>query len=94
MTRQFDDNTSVWLSGAPADTPAPPLARDLTVDVAIIGGGFTGVSTAYHLSKRNPKLGIALLEATLVRIEPESPEQVVMLRFPSHLFGVLAYPEF
>jgi len=61
--RAFDDNSAVWLVGAPADTPAPPLARDLDVDVAIIGGGFTGVSTAYRLSERFPKLGIALLEA-------------------------------
>jgi glycine/D-amino acid oxidase-like deaminating enzyme len=59
----FDDNASVWLDGAPGDEPAPPLARDLEVDIAIIGGGFTGVSTAYHLSKRFPDRGIALLEA-------------------------------
>jgi glycine/D-amino acid oxidase-like deaminating enzyme len=61
--RVFDDNQSVWLVGAPANEPSPPLAQDLTVDVAIIGGGFTGVSTAYHVSRRNPGLGIALLEA-------------------------------
>ncbi len=63
MDRVFDDNTSSWLIGAPPDAPSPALARDLDVDVAIIGGGFTGVSTAYHLSRANPKLGIALLEA-------------------------------
>lgn len=62
-SRTFDDNTSVWTVGAAPDPPAAPLARDLAVDVAIIGGGFTGVSTAYHLSRRNPGLGIALLEA-------------------------------
>jgi glycine/D-amino acid oxidase-like deaminating enzyme len=59
----FDDNRAAWLIDAPADAPAPPLARDLTVDVAIIGGGFTGVSTAYHLSRRFPDRGVALLEA-------------------------------
>ena len=63
LERAFDDNTAVWLDGAPADEPAPPLAKDLDVDVAIIGGGFTGVSTAYRLSQRFPKLGIALVEA-------------------------------
>lgn len=61
--RAFDDNTSVWLDGAPPATPAPVLDRDLAVDVAIIGGGFTGMSTAYHLSRRHPELGIAVLEA-------------------------------
>ncbi|MBA3455800.1 MAG: FAD-dependent oxidoreductase, partial [Deltaproteobacteria bacterium] len=63
MDRAFDDNTAVWLHGAPADEPAPPLTRDLDVDVAIIGGGFTGVSTAYHLSRRFPDRSIVLLEA-------------------------------
>src|SRR5439155_8114947 len=59
----FDDNRAVWQVGAPPAEVAPPLARDLTVDVAIVGGGFTGVSTAYHLSRRFPDRGIALLEA-------------------------------
>jgi len=59
----FDDNGAPWLIGAPPDEPAPALARDLEVDIAIIGGGFTGVSTAYHLSRRFPDRGIALIEA-------------------------------
>lgn len=62
----FDDNHAVWLVGAAAAEPATPLAGDLTVDVAIVGGGFTGVSTAYHLSRRFPELGIAILEAKLL----------------------------
>lgn len=61
--RVFDDNASVWLDGAPEDEPAAALGRDLDVDVAIIGGGFTGVSTAYHFSRRFPGLGVALIEA-------------------------------
>jgi gamma-glutamylputrescine oxidase len=61
--RRFDDSCAVWLEGAAPDQPAAPLAGDLAVDVAIIGGGFTGVSTAFHLAGRFPRLGIALLEA-------------------------------
>lgn len=61
--RAFDDNRAVWTIGARADQPSAPLARDLTVDVAIIGGGFTGVSTAFHLSRRFPDRRVALLEA-------------------------------
>ena len=63
MDNVFDDNQAPWLIGAADDPPAPPLDRDLDVDVAIIGGGYTGVSTAYHLSKRFPERRIALLEA-------------------------------
>lgn len=62
--RVFDANESSWLVDAPADTPSAPLAKDLTVDIAIVGGGFTGVSAAYHLSAQNPTKSIAILEAT------------------------------
>jgi gamma-glutamylputrescine oxidase len=43
------------------DLSAPPLAQDLSVDVAIIGGGMTGVSAALHLAERGYE--VALLEA-------------------------------
>ncbi|HWP64799.1 MAG TPA: FAD-binding oxidoreductase [Candidatus Limnocylindria bacterium] len=32
-------------------------------DVAVVGGGLTGVSAAWHLAERTPGLGIVLLEA-------------------------------
>ncbi len=40
---------------------APSLTTDLRVDVAVVGGGFTGLSTALHLAERGVK--VALLEA-------------------------------
>ncbi len=61
--RHFDDNQSVWLAGKKPYTASPPLAGKLDVDVAIIGGGFTGVSTAYHLNARFPNKAVAILEA-------------------------------
>jgi len=45
--------------------PAPPLEGDLTVDVAIVGAGFTGLWTAYYLSEARPDLTIAILEAEI-----------------------------
>ena len=46
--------------GEPA--PAPPLAGELDVDVAIVGGGYTGLWTAWFLTERAPGARIAVLE--------------------------------
>jgi len=57
---------SWWLREALAAegevAPAPPLAEDTTADVAIVGGGFTGMWTAYFLTERAPGARIVLLE--------------------------------
>jgi glycine/D-amino acid oxidase-like deaminating enzyme len=42
--------------------PAPPLDRDERADVAIVGGGYTGLWTAWHLLDRDPNLSIAIVE--------------------------------
>jgi len=39
----------------------PALDGDISADVAVIGGGITGVSAALHLAERG--FGVALLEA-------------------------------
>jgi len=54
---------SVWLAGEADYEPSARLAGVRRCDVAIIGGGFTGVSTAYHLSKQHPDKRILILEA-------------------------------
>lgn len=54
---------SVWAAESEAPRPSARLAARLSADIAIIGGGFTGVSTAWHLRQRHPDLGIVLLEA-------------------------------
>ncbi|MET8154705.1 FAD-binding oxidoreductase, partial [Actinoplanes sp. NPDC005259] len=40
-----------------------PLPGDRDVDVAIVGGGYTGLWTAYYLARADPGLRIAVLEA-------------------------------
>jgi glycine/D-amino acid oxidase-like deaminating enzyme len=42
--------------------PAPPLAGSVDADVAIVGGGYTGMWTAYFLTERTPDARIVLLE--------------------------------
>jgi glycine/D-amino acid oxidase-like deaminating enzyme len=41
----------------------PPLAGDAEADVAIVGGGFTGLWTAYYLAAADPGLRVVVLEA-------------------------------
>ncbi len=49
---------------APGDdgTPRPPLGGDTDADVAIVGAGFTGLWTAYHLLGADPTLRVVVLE--------------------------------
>jgi glycine/D-amino acid oxidase-like deaminating enzyme len=60
---------SWWLEDALAregnPAAAPALARDATADVAIVGGGYTGLWTALALRERAPELRVTLLEAEI-----------------------------
>jgi len=47
-------------------TPGASLQGDIDVDVAIIGGGFTGLSSAYHIKTAEPNLKVALLESEVI----------------------------
>lgn len=51
---------SYWIETAPGPG-RPALAEDLDVDVAVIGAGVAGLSTAYELTRAG--LGVAVLEA-------------------------------
>ena len=62
-TLEIDENTSLWASYTPDYKPGEPLRENISVDLAIIGGGFTGTSTAYHFSRRYPEKRVALIEA-------------------------------
>ncbi|MGI3197951.1 FAD-dependent oxidoreductase [Streptomyces sp. GLT-R25] len=52
---------SYWLETAPPGEPAPPPAHDLSVDVAVVGGGIAGLSAAWELARQGRE--VAVLEA-------------------------------
>ena len=44
----FEPNPSYWARSQPPQNP--PLTDDIAVDVAVLGGGFTGLSAAYYIA--------------------------------------------
>jgi len=59
-----------WLQEAPLDPEQPALAGDTTADVAVVGGGFTGLWTALELKRRDPALDVVVLEAARCGLGP------------------------
>ena len=50
----------LWEASAPPPPATAPLAGDVTAEVAVVGGGFTGLSAALHLAEAGTS--VALLE--------------------------------
>jgi glycine/D-amino acid oxidase-like deaminating enzyme len=59
------DATGWWLEEAGGADPLPPLSGSLDADVVVVGGGYTGMWTAWHLLEHDPSTDIVLLEAGL-----------------------------
>jgi glycine/D-amino acid oxidase-like deaminating enzyme len=54
---------SFWLETCGDDlTPRPALSQSAEVDVAILGGGFSGLWTAYYLLRDHPGLTVAVVD--------------------------------
>jgi glycine/D-amino acid oxidase-like deaminating enzyme len=63
LPRQAD--ISWWMEEALAadpGRPCPSLSGDTTADVVILGGGYTGMWSAWFLKERDPGLDVVLLE--------------------------------
>jgi gamma-glutamylputrescine oxidase len=60
----LEPNGSYWAGSQPPQdsTLKKKLTEDLTVDVAVLGGGFTGLSSAYFLRNILPRKSVAVLE--------------------------------
>jgi gamma-glutamylputrescine oxidase len=58
---QIDLNRSYWARSQPPQNPM--LTKDLKVDVAVLGGGLTGLSAAYFIRRASPQKSVVVLEA-------------------------------
>ena len=57
----------MWLEQHPATLdPRPSLTGDTQVDIAIVGGGYTGLWTAYYLLRLDPALRVLVIEKEIV----------------------------
>jgi glycine/D-amino acid oxidase-like deaminating enzyme len=54
-----------WLQEAGPPTPAPALAEERSADVVVIGGGYTGMWTAWQIRALEPSARVILLEADI-----------------------------
>jgi glycine/D-amino acid oxidase-like deaminating enzyme len=67
MATQGYEKLSLWLGTLPEPIePRAALDADLSVDVAIVGAGYTGLWAAYYLSALAPGLRVVVLEAEVV----------------------------
>lgn len=55
-----------WLDRPIAPEPLPPLTGGTTADLAVVGGGFTGLWTALMAKERDPSLDVVLLEGRAI----------------------------
>ncbi len=72
---------SYWfhaIGGLPRPRPALPGPTD--VDVAIVGGGYTGLWTAYYLKRADPTLRICVLESGGLRLRRLRPQRRLGVR--------------
>jgi glycine/D-amino acid oxidase-like deaminating enzyme len=62
------DRPSWWLRESLSDDPGQPvapLAGDTTADIAIVGGGYTGLWTAFFITRQDPSARVVLLEQAI-----------------------------
>jgi hypothetical protein len=65
---------SFWHESVADDlAPRTALPGDTTADIAIVGGGLTGLWTAYYLLRESPALRVVVLEKEIAGFGASRP---------------------
>ena len=78
----------LWLDHAPRPAVLPPLERTLHVDVAIVGGGITGISAAWMFAEAGLRVG--LLESARIGRGSTAASTALLMQEPDCDFAELA----
>ncbi len=57
------ETTPFWLASSARPEPLPALVGHVSCDLAVVGGGYSGLWTALRAKERDPSLDVVLLEA-------------------------------
>ena len=86
-----DENRSLW---AKDQLPAnPPIDSDMDLDVAIVGAGYTGLSSAYHIKRLHPNLEVAVFEAKRAGQGGSGRNGGMLLTQPAKEYMAFIHPE-
>lgn len=80
-------DVSFWMRNTGLPERRAPLDGDITVDVAIVGGGLTGLWTGYYLKKAQPHLEVAIIEQEFVGFGASGRNGGWMSAEPAGQFG-------
>lgn len=86
---EYPVGTSLWNAEEPPNGLQPP--RDAEIDVAVVGGGFAGLASAYQMHVADPSLQVAVLERDYVGFGASGRAFGVFAPMhPGIIFGTLA----
>ena len=80
---------SLWFDGLPDPlVERPPLDGSTDADVVIVGAGFTGLWTAWHLRRQDPGIDVLVLEQSRCGFGPSGRNGGFLNGFVDHISSI------